>query len=1859
MADYNGGTVRWVIDANTESFDSKMQGVQQTAEATSHSLTSFGRSFTNIFTGTLTAGATAATAALTGLVKKGIQATDFLETARVAMSGLTGSMAEGNRAMSIAAKYWQANPFQRIDVTNATKQLVQFGRNTNQISSDLETLGNVSLSTGMNIADLARYYARVSASGRAMTMDLEIMSDRGVPIYRELAKQLNTTTAGVREMASKGKIDFETFRKAMEGAVNPEAMEEYNNTLARQTDRLKGSIQILAGQLAGYKIINDELVISENGLEKAWTRLLKTLATELRSDKMKDAMEKIGNALARIVDKITEVVPLIMEKLSGAISFITDHGSTLLPIMAGVLTFLGRLGSRIPFVGGLINSFSQNVKGLGTSLLNLVKAKPGLTMLVAVFGYGFTQALKNSEEFRKTISSLFKSLSEIASLVIKSIQPIFEALMSAFQELATSDVVQTILQGIAYALLAIANALKSIPSPVLTTLITALLTMKMMSVSPFMGIVTAITLVVGAIQKLAKESDFFTDLPQKFAVAAHNMITGLVNGLAEGAKKVLNFVRTLATNIITTFKRILGIHSPSRVMYEAGQFVGLGLAEGITDSSSAVQKAMDKLATDILSVSDKIIQNQVDFNVIDANGMYKAWKQVSKLFTVGSSQYASALEKMEDARKSVNLQILKLQEQYNEALDSSIDRISSMYGLFDEVELKSGKNANKLIHNLDQQVAKMQEWASAQEIISGLGIDQGLINELQAMGVDATSELSAIASMTSDELDMFNNLWLKKQDIANKAGVKQMEGLKNETLAQIDALKDGIDGETIDVQDVGGRLVANISEGIYGALPTLDSAFSKLDDYIAEAAKSLKSVKDTTENLAGSGDDGYNLPEVGGTIASQFEDLSDTVKNAGANFLSILPGVIGGIVAFKFGPKLLKWAGSKLFGGATSGVLGNLLNANVDKLAQSITESAKPAGKIAQSATQVEKNMQTTSKSFTKVNSFLDSIKKGAQTIIWIAGAIAAVAGALWLAYNALKDIDFLKFQVVLLEMVEAVAVFGALAKVADVLKIGAKGILVIAGIAADVALVGIACRIAFESMKDIDFVKYQLVIVEMIEALTVFGGFSALLGLFSPIVGPGLLMIAGVAADVALIGLACKNAYDNMKDIDFDRYQMVIVEMIEALTVMGGFSAIFGLLLPLVGAGWASIMAICDELVKVSNALYHVYTTVPDDFDKVIDKIDLIKKVLNKIIDTDLGSLIGSIVTSWEVGPLTRTMDMYVHVAEQLNKLQDLNLNGTKISQNLEKVKNALDQVRSKTDVISATLQSWADDANANSVESAGRVITVYGDIVDTLEKLGDVKIKDGVMTGVQTMTGFVQQVLDTISNVTTSWWVDVGAIERTIGLAESILNKFSEMIPTIQDKIQGEHIDRAAAIATIINVRDIVYELGKINEQGGIENKEKIVGYTQSILNKFTGILPTVKQLTQEGITAELKTTAVNTIHAVQDLIYEIGKINERGGIENKEKIVSKTQSILNKFTEITPTIQQLVNMGLDSKQALKTIENVRDLVYQIGLINESSAGSLTTKEWIVGMASSIAWKLSEFTDAVSHIKNADGSVVADALTAMNSLFDGVANNLNNNAVVFNQVGVNIGQKLADGIRSQATNVSLAGLEIQAALWSAIESKMNDEYQQGAWMATQFANGLKSVSFDGIGQAMQSSLWWGIQNRMQDEYYQGQTMGYRFRQGLYDVDYGNAGWWAVKGFENGAWSLYGSVYNTGWWVANRFLEGLRDRGRQGSPWKTTMESGTWAVQGLIEGMQESERALVTEANTLADQVIEALTMDDISIAPELDTSLRDIPTMDLGVSGTYRNGSGVIINQENNNYTEYDLDRVNRDLAWKVSKV
>jgi len=83
-----------------------------------------------------------------------------------------------------------------------------------------------------------------------------------------------------------------------------------------------------------------------------------------------------------------------------------------------------------------------------------------------------------------------------------------------------------------------------------------------------------------------------------------NIITGIASGIAGAAGRLVNAAVNAAKNALDWVKRKLGIHSPSRVFRDqVGEMIGEGMAVGIDESASKVQKAAGRL-TGILPSQD-------------------------------------------------------------------------------------------------------------------------------------------------------------------------------------------------------------------------------------------------------------------------------------------------------------------------------------------------------------------------------------------------------------------------------------------------------------------------------------------------------------------------------------------------------------------------------------------------------------------------------------------------------------------------------------------------------------------------------------------------------------------------------------------------------------------------------------------------------------------------------------------------------------------------------------------------------------------------------------------------------------------------------------------------------------------------------------------------------------------------------------------------------------------------------------------------------------------------------------------------------------------------------------------------------
>ncbi|MCQ4242488.1 phage tail tape measure protein [Stutzerimonas stutzeri] len=81
-------------------------------------------------------------------------------------------------------------------------------------------------------------------------------------------------------------------------------------------------------------------------------------------------------------------------------------------------------------------------------------------------------------------------------------------------------------------------------------------------------------------------SYFGVDLPSKFSEFGGNMIQGLINGFTGMFPNLTAAISGAATSVVSTFKGLLGIHSPSRVFAGLGGDTMAGLEQGLAGGES-------------------------------------------------------------------------------------------------------------------------------------------------------------------------------------------------------------------------------------------------------------------------------------------------------------------------------------------------------------------------------------------------------------------------------------------------------------------------------------------------------------------------------------------------------------------------------------------------------------------------------------------------------------------------------------------------------------------------------------------------------------------------------------------------------------------------------------------------------------------------------------------------------------------------------------------------------------------------------------------------------------------------------------------------------------------------------------------------------------------------------------------------------------------------------------------------------------------------------------------------------------------------------------------------------------------------
>lgn len=91
-----------------------------------------------------------------------------------------------------------------------------------------------------------------------------------------------------------------------------------------------------------------------------------------------------------------------------------------------------------------------------------------------------------------------------------------------------------------------------------------------------------------------------------------NLISGLWQGITDAAGAVWNGICDFGSAVVNGFCDFFGIHSPSRVMAGIGEYLSLGLAQGITDETDSVVQGVQDVSDTALSTMMDLAQRVGD-----------------------------------------------------------------------------------------------------------------------------------------------------------------------------------------------------------------------------------------------------------------------------------------------------------------------------------------------------------------------------------------------------------------------------------------------------------------------------------------------------------------------------------------------------------------------------------------------------------------------------------------------------------------------------------------------------------------------------------------------------------------------------------------------------------------------------------------------------------------------------------------------------------------------------------------------------------------------------------------------------------------------------------------------------------------------------------------------------------------------------------------------------------------------------------------------------------------------------------------------------------------------------------------------
>lgn len=297
------------------------------------------------------------------------------ETVQTELGTVLQDAEKGAKLFEDLRKFSFETTFGVDELADASKQLLNAGKRTSELNSDLKMLGDLAGGSKQKFAELTGIYSKILTQGKAGSMQIQQLNLRGIPMTKTLQQM------GVSGVASAEQLQEAFKRLTEEGGQFHDSMNNIIDTIEGKrgfiTDTIK-EIQVNLGEVTGL--------------------------TDLYKNSL-DVIYEVLNNFNNVLMKINEN-PFLKALVSGVVTTLVTGLVTI--IGGSLVTALGTVATKLGIIAGLKAVISSPVGWIALGVAGIAGAIAGVVSYTKAHKELEVQAIKTQNALKGIVPEVKK-----------------------------------------------------------------------------------------------------------------------------------------------------------------------------------------------------------------------------------------------------------------------------------------------------------------------------------------------------------------------------------------------------------------------------------------------------------------------------------------------------------------------------------------------------------------------------------------------------------------------------------------------------------------------------------------------------------------------------------------------------------------------------------------------------------------------------------------------------------------------------------------------------------------------------------------------------------------------------------------------------------------------------------------------------------------------------------------------------------------------------------------------------------------------------------------------------------------------------------------------------------------------------------------------------------------------------------------------------------------------------------------------------------------------------------------------------------------------------------------------------------